>query len=246
MTSANMTFTLHHYPVIGSTNDEAKKLMEEGAPEGTVVRADAQTAGRGRQGRRWVSEPGNLYASVLLRPACPVREVPQLSFVAALAVGETIAFYLREPEKLSYKWPNDIMLGDGKVSGILLEASPGASGLADGCVVGVGLNIKSAPGQPAYPAARLQDHVVNKVDDEKLFMEYLQNLNLYYQLWRKKKFSVLRLKWLTRAYRLCETVKAKVGQKEIQGQFIGLGADGSLILRDEDGKAFNLNSAEVF
>jgi BirA family biotin operon repressor/biotin-[acetyl-CoA-carboxylase] ligase len=241
-----MHFTLHHYPVIGSTNDEAKRLMDEGAPEGTVVRADAQTAGRGRQGRRWVSEPGNLYASVLLRPTCPVREVPQLSFVAALAVGETIALYLAQPDQLYYKWPNDILIGDCKVSGILLEASSQKDGQTDGCVVGIGVNLTSAPSQVGYPTAKLQDHVVNKVDGEKLLMEYLQNLNLYYQLWREKKFLDLRLKWLTRAYRLCENVKAKVGQNEIQGRFVGLGMDGSLVLRGEGGKVFNLSSAEVF
>jgi BirA family transcriptional regulator, biotin operon repressor / biotin---[acetyl-CoA-carboxylase] ligase len=241
-----MHFTLHHYPVIGSTNDEAKKLMDEGAPEGTVVRADTQTAGRGRQGRHWVSAPGNLYVSVLLRPACSLREVSQLSFVAALAVGETIAFYLTEPDKLYYKWPNDIMLGNCKVSGILLEASSEAGGQVDGCVVGIGLNVKSAPGQVGYPTTKLQDHIVNEMDNEKLFMECLQNLNTYYYIWKEKKFPALRFKWLTRAYRLCETVKVKVGQNEIQGQFLGLGIDGSLILRGKNGKVLNLNSAEVF
>ncbi len=89
-----MNFIHHHYPIITSTNDEAKKLMDDGAPEGTVVRADVQTAGRGRQGRRWVSDPGNLYMSIILRPSCLVSQVSQLSFVAVLAIGEKLFYHI--------------------------------------------------------------------------------------------------------------------------------------------------------
>jgi BirA family biotin operon repressor/biotin-[acetyl-CoA-carboxylase] ligase len=241
-----MNFILHHYPTIGSTNDEAKKLMEDGAPEGTVVWADIQTAGRGRQGRRWVSDQGNLYASVLLRPSCSVQEVSQLSFVAALAVGETIVPYLKKPDELYYKWPNDLILRDSKVSGILLEANSQFGEKVEECIIGIGLNITSAPTQAAYPTTRLQDHAVHEVNMEKLFSECLQNIDFYYHFWKEKKFLILRNKWLTRAYRLCKDISVKVGESEIQGQFLGLGMDGSLMLKEKDGEVLNLNSAEVF
>src|SRR3954468_19309176 len=113
-------FTVRHYDSIGSTNDEARRLAKEGAPHGTVVHADEQTAGRGRLMRTWFSPPGNLYMSILLRLDIPAPRLSELSFVASLAVAQTVEALLPKRLRPVLKWPNDVLVEDAKICGILL------------------------------------------------------------------------------------------------------------------------------
>ncbi len=130
----------------GSTNDVAKDLAREGAPEGTLVVADAQTAGRGRSGAAWHSPPGeNLYASVLLRPAVAPAAALAFTLVAGLAVAEIVSARLSAPALV--KWPNDVLVGDKKLSGVLVEGQTRGGELA-ALIVGVGLNVRTR----AFPA----------------------------------------------------------------------------------------------
>src|SRR5262245_4500325 len=101
-------FRLAVYETIGSTNDEAKRLARAGEPEGVVICAGEQTAGRGRRGRAWSSPPGNLYSSMLLRPRCRAGEAAQLGFVAALGLTDSIA-ELAPGIAVRCKWPNDLL-----------------------------------------------------------------------------------------------------------------------------------------
>ena len=105
-----------------SSNDEARRLAEAGAEEGTLVWVREQTAGRGRQGRDWSSPPGNLYFSLILRPDCPAGEAATLGLAAALALGEALGKLMPPLSEVHYKWPNDVLLNRRKVSGLLLEA----------------------------------------------------------------------------------------------------------------------------
>src|SRR5690349_1877512 len=98
-------FTVWHHHQIGSTNDEARRLAGEGAPDGTVVNADEQTAGRGRLAHTWFSPPGNLYLSILLRTGEPAGRTAELSFVAALAVADTVEALLPRQVRTILKWP---------------------------------------------------------------------------------------------------------------------------------------------
>jgi BirA family transcriptional regulator, biotin operon repressor / biotin---[acetyl-CoA-carboxylase] ligase len=128
--------------VTDSTNRVAMEMAEGGAAHGTVVVADAQTAGRGRRGRRWVSPPGkNLYVSLLLRPPVPTVEAPRLSLVAGVALADAIEA-LGVP--VSLKWPNDLYLGDRKAAGILAEMASDPDGVRY-VVIGVGLNVNMKP-----------------------------------------------------------------------------------------------------
>ena len=112
-------WTLVALDSVGSTNDEAGRLAEAGAREGTFVWAKEQTGGRGRRGRRWASPVGNLYCSTILRPDCPAARVAELGFVAALAVADLVL----EGRAVRVKWPNDVLVDGGKVAGILPESS---------------------------------------------------------------------------------------------------------------------------
>ena len=130
-----------YYDEIESTNVEAKSLASSGAPEGTVVIAEAQTAGRGRLGRRWTSPAGKgLLFSVLLRPALPMSDAHLLTLVAACAAAEAIESLASTPVKI--KWPNDLFIGDRKAGGILLEVA-GEQDEVDWIVVGIGVNVNT-------------------------------------------------------------------------------------------------------
>src|SRR6476646_7487966 len=110
------------HEVLGSTNAEALSLARQGESGPLWVVADRQTAGRGRRGRAWISEPGNLYASLLLTDPAPAERWPQLSFVAALAVYDAvIAVASAFAPRLAIKWPNDLLLDGAKFAGVLIE-----------------------------------------------------------------------------------------------------------------------------
>ena len=141
-----MEFNIHRYESIASTNDLAIRMAEEGAPEGTVVIAREQTAGKGRHGRNWSSPPGSgLYLSVVLRPNLSFDKFWQTAFVASVAASEAIAEVSGLPARI--KWPNDILINERKVCGILVEArKPPAA------IVGIGINVNT----PAFPPEIVQ------------------------------------------------------------------------------------------
>ena len=151
-------FRLVRMESVGSTNAEAARLAGEGAVDGTLVWAERQTAGRARRGREWRSPPGNLYCSLILRPAVPPWAAAQLSFVAALAVADTLAAFAPRDVPVRVKWPNDVLLAGRKASGILLESMPGTGGLVDWVVIGAGINVASHPEDTEFPRHQPRRH----------------------------------------------------------------------------------------
>ena len=138
---------------VGSTNDEAARLADAAAAEGTVVWAREQTGGRGRRGRSWASPVGNLYTSTILRPDCPAARAAELGFAAALAVADIVP----AGHAVRVKWPNDVLVDGGKVAGILLESAIAQTGAVQHVIAGIGINVGFAPQLPEmrYPGAAL-------------------------------------------------------------------------------------------
>jgi BirA family biotin operon repressor/biotin-[acetyl-CoA-carboxylase] ligase len=134
---------LHHFPALGSTSSHALDLARQGAAQGTVVLADRQSGGRGRNGRQFCSPPGGLYFSLILRPELEPAELPLLT----LAAGVGLAHGLRQMTGVQplLKWPNDLYLEDRKLGGILTESGPLRAGLPEFVVVGVGINVAPLP-----------------------------------------------------------------------------------------------------
>ena len=131
---------LRHFKEIDSTNEEARRLAAAGVQGPLWILADRQSKGRGRRGREWHSLAGNLYATLLLNPVSRIAQCAQLSFVAALAVGDLVARYapLAVPE---LKWPNDVLADGRKIAGILLETSGMDAGAPDWLAIGFGVNL---------------------------------------------------------------------------------------------------------
>jgi BirA family biotin operon repressor/biotin-[acetyl-CoA-carboxylase] ligase len=230
-----LKFTLHDYEVIGSTNDEALLLYEKGAPEGTVVRAFQQTAGRGRRGRSWVSLPGNLCFSFVLKPNCSLMEASQLSFVMAVAMGEVISPLLPSPNMLTYKWPNDLLLDNKKVAGILIQTESNSASNLEVCIVGVGINIQSVPDNLTYPVTGLSQHSSEDIDVNQLLSTLLKSIDMYYTIWQQQGFEPIRKLWLQRAHSLQQEMTIKIGEISINGIFMGINSLGVLLFKQSDG-----------
>ena len=227
---------------VGSTNDHAKDLAKSGYPHGTVVRAHHQTAGRGRQGNIWVSKPGNLYMTLVLRPDNKNAAVTgQLSFVAAVALGQVLRDMLPQAE-VSLKWPNDVLVNGKKIAGILLETQVDGVRPVSWVVIGMGVNVTDAPegatavhfnGAREYDAAEVMERV------------YVQLMALYAD-WHKNGFTHVRETWLSRAHNLGGVIHVRLPKETFTAKFLGIDTSGALELEMDDGKKRTVASGEVF
>ena len=220
-------WTLVALDSVGSTNDEAIRLADGGAPEGTVVWAREQSGGRGRRGRNWSSSVGNLYSTTVLRPGCAAQRAAELGFVAALAVGDIVP----PGRAVRLKWPNDVLVDGGKVAGILLESAIGQDGLVEHVVAGIGVNVSFAPMLPdmRYPGASLGGSV------EEALEGLTRALAMRLAQWRRDGFATVRSEWLAKAGPLGAEVDVRLGEGLVRGRFAGLDREGALLLETADG-----------
>lgn len=218
------------HDAIGSTNEEALRLARAGERAPLWITAQRQTAGRGRRGRAWVSEPGNLYASLLLAdPSTPDR-FPELSFVAALALHDAVT--ARIPGlagRVALKWPNDLLIDRNKFAGILVEGE-GAT-----VVIGLGVNCVHHPAGTEHPATDLAAAGV-RATPESLFTHLSATMLARLAQWdRGAGFAAIRSDWLGRAAGLGKPVRVTTADGELAGLFEGMDASGRLVLRLPDG-----------
>lgn len=239
-------FVLHAFERLSSTNDEARRLAEGGAAEGHVVWALRQTRGRGRYGRRWRSPAGNLYASVLLRPACTMADTAQLSLLASLALADALERLGPRHLDLALKWPNDVLLGGAKTAGILLEGSARPDGWAAWVVVGSGVNIVSFPSDTPYPATALAEHGFAPLAPASLLEAYVAALAGWLDRWRAQGFSAVRQAWRARSYGLGGPIRLRLKAGELRGRFVDLTARGALVLEHPDGSRREIAAGDVF
>ena len=227
-------FDLRFYDSIGSTNDEARRLAQAGAADGTVVWAREQTAGRGRQGRHWHSPAGNLYASILQRLDAPAHRAAELSLVAALAVVDTTDEYLSDGARAELKWPNDVLVRGSKIAGILLEGIV-IEGTDGAVVIGIGINLRCAPPDAPYPVTCLAEHVAAVPEPAAMLQVLLRALAHRLAEWRCKGFARTRSAWLARGHPPGSPLRVNLGDRAITGRFAGLADDGALLLATADG-----------
>ena len=237
-------FTLVARDEIASTNAEAVRLGGEGAPDGTVVWAKRQSAGRGRRGRTWVSDEGNLYVSLLLRPDVDTMRCLQLGFVTANVVADTVLSVLPRHAYVHCKWPNDVLVENKKIAGILLEAGPVKNGVPEWLVIGVGLNIIHHPGDALFPATDLNregggDSVEN------LLVAFCRRFLSAMVAWRNLGFADARRTWLARAWHLGKPITVRLETETIEGTFSGLDSDGTLLLDTASGVR-RISTGDVF
>lgn len=230
---------------VGSTNDEAKRLAGEGAEDGTLVWAREQTAGRGRHGRTWVSPPGNLYLSLVLRPDCAPAEALGLGFAAAVALGTALGSVVPPMTELRYKWPNDVLLNGAKVAGILMESAPTSDGMLDWLVLGLGVNVDHYPDDTETKATSLAVEG-GKVPVEEVLELFCRQFLTWADRWLNGGFAPVRKAWLLHASGLGERIEVRLNGETLEGVFEDLDEHGALILKLDDGTKRVVNYGEIF
>ena len=229
------------HDTIGSTNTEALRLARDGERGPLWIVAKTQTAGRGRRGRTWVSEPGNLYASLLLTDPAPPERCPELSFVAALALHDAIGGRIPGlAARLVLKWPNDLLIDRNKFAGILVE------GEATAVAIGIGVNCVHHPDRTETPATDLASAGVRTSPDS-LFAPLSGAMATRLAQWdRGAGFAAIRADWLARATGVGKPIRVKTGEAELSGQFDGIDETGRLVLRLADGTIQAVAAGDVF
>ena len=216
---------VHRYSTVESTNDLASQLLRDGHVPALWVTAERQTRGRGRLGRSWVSEPGNLYASLALREPAPLSRVATLSLIAGVALRRALVGEVGNPERFTLKWPNDVMLDKAKVAGVLLEASGGS------VVIGCGVNCAHHPEGTNYPATDLAAAGL-VASPAALFDRLSEDMTNALRRWNTGLgFSNIRAEWLDHAFGLGRVVTVKRGVETVSGIARTIDEDGRLVLK---------------
>lgn len=230
-------FRVRAFETIGSTNDVALDSARGGDPGKCWFIALAQTSGRGRHRRTWISPPGNLYATLLLVDAAPIEITPQLGFVAGVALAHALRALVTENTRLKLKWPNDIVFDGAKLGGILLESTklPGG-GFAS--VIGIGVNCRSHPRDVAYPASALCQTGAVAYAPQDVFRRLSGEIAHWLGVFSGGKgFAAIRDEWLGLASGLGEPIRIATAARYIEGRFQTIDATGRLLLQNEAGVA---------
>ncbi|HYM19117.1 MAG TPA: biotin--[acetyl-CoA-carboxylase] ligase [Micropepsaceae bacterium] len=227
------------HETLDSTNEEARRLAEKGERGPLWILASCQTAGRGRRGRNWISEEGNLFATLLLNPQGDKAHWPQLGFAMALGTAEMLEAYTSATE-VKLKWPNDVLVQGRKIAGILLEA------YGDALAIGVGVNLKSAPEGTEFPAISFERATGNAPDPQSALAVLAGRMHAWYEVWCEQGFHPLKRAWLARAYGLGGPMTARLANEELNGVFEALDEDGALMLRMADGAHRRVTAADIF
>ena len=221
--------------------DIAHERAKARGDEGVVIVAKEQSSGRGRRDNKWVGPSGNLYFSFILKPKGSSKDIGQHSFVTAVALADTTKKLLKTNCHYQHKWPNDGLINDKKFSGTLLETSLGENGDVDYLIVGIGVNIVSAPDDKAS----LNEAAANVLTSEEFLTLYLKNLTDNLQLYREQGFAPIRTKWLQDAKGLHEDITVRLPQDTLKGVFNGLDDNGALLLSSEGGQKI-IHAGDVF
>ncbi|QTC86356.1 biotin--[acetyl-CoA-carboxylase] ligase [Brevundimonas pondensis] len=231
-----------------STNAEARRRAEAGEGGPLWITARRQTAGRGRRGRKWESESGNLASTLLLLTRKSPAEAAQLTFAASLAVADLLDLYV-PPALVTIKWPNDVLLDGRKTSGILIESGPAPSG-GLWLAVGIGVNLSQTPGETERPATCIAEHLNHGVASAPTVDEAAKALaetfGVWLDRWTTLGFQPILDAWTARTPGLHGPCTARLTHETLTGMADGVEADGSLRLKLPDGSLRVISAGDVF
>lgn len=236
-----------YFDAIASTQNEAHRRAEAGAPEGLVVIADVQTGGRGRLGRSWHSPPETgIWMSLVLRPDVPLPRVPQLTLVAAVSLADTLAACTGL--SVGIKWPNDLLAGGRKVCGILTELAAEADRVHY-VILGIGLNVNQTeedfPPELRARAGSLAMAAGRSFSRVALAQRMLEGLEADYDAYLQKGFAPFKRRWEARAVSLGQRVVARTPGGDFVGIARGIDDDGALLLEQANGALRKIYSADL-
>lgn len=241
-------FTILSFDELESTNDKAKIMARNHeAKGGSVITCQLQTQGRGRIDRSWSSSKGDLSFSLILQPKIDINIIHQITILTANVLKDTIARLFSDHGKenkvvISKKWPNDILINDKKVAGILVESEM-TNGNCDFIVIGVGVNIVSKPEDVMFEAVSLAQFNIEVVAS-KLLQQFLSNFTQQYVQWLNYGFAGVRSKWLEDAWRLGESIKINNDNQVTSGIFKDLDDNAQIVL-DRESELVKISIGDV-
>ena len=236
---------IHYFREVDSTNEVAKRLAHEGAPEGTVVIAELQEKGKGRGGKPWISPIGGAWMSIILRPDTLPMNAPQLTFTAGVAAAKTI----KEEYGLEVgiKWPNDILIENKKVCGILTEISTGKDSI-DYIIAGIGIDanvdLDLLPPDLREETTSLKSELEEEISRMILVRKFLENFENMYNEFNRGNFQKILQKWRKYSKTIGSNVEISKGTEIVQGEAVGVTREGALILELKDGSLRKIISGE--
>lgn len=247
LTTKRLGQHIHYEESVDSTQKIALRLSLDGAPEGTVVIAEEQTAGRGRMARPWHSPKyTGVWMSVILRPDLLPQKAPQLTLIVAVAVVQAIEELTTLHPQI--KWPNDLLINGKKITGILTEMQA-ESDRINSVIIGIGMNVNQE--KDSYPeelrsiATSLLIETGNKVNRAELIRQVLSKLEHLYDLYLQEGFYPIKILWESYAISIGKMITARMLQGNIYGKALGITDDGVLIIEDEQGKIHYIYSADI-
>jgi BirA family biotin operon repressor/biotin-[acetyl-CoA-carboxylase] ligase len=230
------------YESLDSTNDTAYQLAEKGEKEGTIVIAEKQKKGKGRQGRHWISPKGGVYLSCILKPDIEPKEVAKITLVSAVAVCDSIRERASVPAMI--KWPNDIIIRKKKVCGILTEMKA-EQDKVDFVILGIGVNVDTSPNLLPKGATSLVKEAGEGPKKVELARRILENLEHYLDVFNKEGFNKIRDEWRRFSMTLGHHVKIYCHDEKIEGQGLDVDEDGALVVRLDSGIQRRILSGDV-
>ena len=248
MTNSSHSYRHVSFDSINSTNKYALSAALDGEPGNLWVTAKEQTEGRGRRGRAWDSREGNLFASLMLVDTAPMKALGQLPLVAVTAVHRAIMDVVPPLLRgdVTIKWPNDVLWGDRKICGILLESSTLSSGM-QAVVIGIGINCRTHPDSTEGLAAADLSSSGFDVSPDALFERLCLHMDAQLTVWdRGAGLAAIREDWLSRARGVGTKIIVRLPNEEISGLFERLDEDGALILLLPDGERRAIYAGDVF
>jgi BirA family biotin operon repressor/biotin-[acetyl-CoA-carboxylase] ligase len=239
--------TIHHFYALDSTNSKAYQLALNGAEEGEVVVAESQEKGRGRLGRQWFSPPFlNLYLSVILRPKIPPHQASLITLMAAVATADAIQKFSGLPPLI--KWPNDILLRDRKVGGLLNEIHSEMDRIHF-VILGIGINLnmdeKMFPKEIQAVATSLKIETEQTISRKMFLQSLLQELEKWYTIFMKQGSAIILKAWRDRAHLKGRRVKVTSFGETLAGIAVDVDSDGALILETENGKRKRVVAGDI-
>ena len=233
---------VYSYEVTDSTNNTAYEMAEKGAKEGTVIFAEKQRKGKGRFRRTWLSPPGGLYMSCIIKPDMMPNEIQEFTLIAALTVANAI----REASGLEarIKWPNDILISSKKACGILTEMKAESDSI-DFIILGIGINVNSVKGMFPQTATSIKAELGKDVSRLELARCILRNLEKEYEIFKKDGFKDIREVIKNLSATLGRHIKVKSHDKIFEGEAVDIDEQGALVLRLDSGIMKRILSGDV-
>jgi len=240
---------IFYFSELASTNIIAKeKALHriEVIDEGTIIIAEKQSAGKGRLGRKWFSPVGGIWLSIILYPQLPPSYIPRVTLMTAVAVVKAIEICTQIESQI--KWPNDILINEKKVCGILTEMSAELD-IINWVVVGIGINAnidhRDFPEDIQENTISLKEISEKEVLRIKLAQTFLQEFEKYYDKLKRKEFSSILEEWKLYSHTLGKKIKVNMGERIVTGEAVDINEEGALILKKEDGELIKIISGTI-